>query len=158
MSITLTILILIAGAVAYLVSGRLVRKARVLGACLLMSVLAAIVLAVQNRAMLFHRSEPGASLTFKKSSEEDHHFLDSLLGELGLDGQNRVSPVQVPGLVARQSGGTASSEKPLKADLVFNTAEAKRAELVIRNAVVRRAELVHHEKGKRPDSVRSRPE
>jgi hypothetical protein len=159
MGITLTILILIAGAVAYLVSGRLVRKARVLGACLLMGFLAAIVSAVQNRAMLFHGSEPGASLTFEKSSEEDHHFLDSLLEELGLDGQKPVSPVHFPGLVARQPGAVDSSEKPnLKADLVINTAEVKRAELVTRNEVVRRAELVHHEKGKRPDSVRSRPE
>src|ERR1700680_842879 len=96
MSLTPTILILIAGAVLYLVSGRLVRVARVLGACLLMVFLAAIVLAVQNRAMLLHGFEPGTSLTFEKNSEEDHHFLDSLLKELGLDGQKLVSPVHFP--------------------------------------------------------------
>jgi hypothetical protein len=150
MSLTPTILILIAGAILYLVSGRLVGIARVLGACLLMVFLAAIVLAVQNRATLLHGFEPRPSLTFQKNSEEDHHFLDSLLRELGLDGQKLVSPVHFPGGQPK-----ASNEKP---NLVINTVEVKRAELVTRNEVVRRAEPVRPEKGKRPESVRFRRE
>jgi hypothetical protein len=149
MSLTPTILILIAGAVLYLISGRLVRIARVLGACLLMVFLTAIVLAVQNRAMLLHGFELGTILTFEKNSEKDHHFLDSLLKELALDGQKFVSPVHFPGQPK------ALNEKP---NLAINTVEVKRAELVTRNEVVRRAEPVHPEKGKRPESVRFRPE
>ncbi len=149
MSLTPTILILIAGTVLYLVSGRLVGIARVVGACLLMVFLAAIVLAVQNRAMLLHGFEPGPSLTYEKNSEEDHHFLDSLLRELGLDGHKLVSPVHFPGGQPK-----ASNERP---NLVINTVEVKRAELVTRNEVVRRAEPVHAEKGKRPE-VRFRRE
>src|SRR5450631_712099 len=113
MSLTPTILILMAGAMLYLVSGRLVGIARVLGACLLMVFLAAIVLGVQNRAMLLRGFEPGVSLTFEKNSEEDHHFLDSLLKEMGLDGQKPVPPVHFPG---GQPKG--SNEKP---NLVINT-------------------------------------
>ena len=150
MSLTPTILILISGATLYLVSGRLVGIARVLGACFLMVFLAAIFLAVQNRAMLLREFEPRGSLAFEKNSEEDHQFLDSLLRESGLDGPKVVSPVHFPGGQPK-----TSNEKP---NLVLNTVEVKRAELVIRNEVVRRAEPVHPEKGKRPESVRIRRE
>jgi len=152
MSITLTISILIAGAVAYLISGRLVRIARILGAGLLMIFLAAIVLAVQNQSRLFHVVDPEANLTFEKASEQDHHFLDSLLEELGLDSQKRVSLTLVPRLGTRTSGALDPTGKPdlSSKHLVINTAPAKRAEPVIHSEIVRRAELVRRDKGKTP--------
>jgi hypothetical protein len=168
MSITLlTVLVLLVGVAAYMLSKRLVRPVRVFGACVLMISLAAFI--VQNRETIAYQgnsssasrlpifSDKSASyvpnptldagsvayVTLQSISKEDHKFLDEILQKQNQDGQpqGKPAPTQI------RNGGKAGiigsgNERVLRAELVVNTAEVRRTEPVTHKETVKRAELI----------------
>jgi hypothetical protein len=140
--ILLTVLVLLVGAVTYMLLKPLIRPVRVIGTCVLMVSLAAW---------------PVNYVTFQRISKEDHNFLIEILQQ-----QNEVAREGNPGPGELQNIGppgiVGSGNAPdLKAELVLNTAEIKRSEPVRQRETVKRAELVtHNETVKRAELIRSR--
>jgi hypothetical protein len=156
--ILLTVLVLLVGAVTYMLLKRLVRPVRVVGACILMVFLAAFIVIVQNRETIVHDRGPVGYPTFQKISEEDHNFLDEILQKLNQDGQQQVEPALAPVQSISKAGIVGSGNEPnLKAELVINNTDVKLSEQVRHNETVKRAQLVmHNETFKRAELVRPR--
>ena len=163
----LTVLVLLVGLVTYRLSKPLVGPVRLVGACVLMISLAALI--VQNREIIAHQGDssgawhfpifsderapnvptqthdpgPVAYATFQSISKEDHNFLDEILQKQNQDGQQQDKPAPTQTRNMGKAGIIGSGNEPvLKAELVINTAEVKRAELVTHKETVKRAELV----------------
>jgi hypothetical protein len=141
--ILLTVLVLLVGVVTYLLLKPLVRTVRVIGTCVLMVSLAAW---------------PVAYVTFQSVSKEDHYFLDEILRKQNQDSQQQGKPVFAEVQNIDKAGIIGSGNEPdLKAELVLNTAKAKRSEPATHKGTAKRAELVtHDETVKRAELVRSR--
>ncbi len=164
----LTVLVLLVGVAAYMLSKRLVRPVRVIGACVLMISLAAFFM-VQNRETIAHQgnsssasrfpifSDKSASyvpnptddagsvdyVTLQSISKEDHRFLDEILQKQNQDGQQRGEPAPTQIRNGGKAGVIGSgNERVLRAELVVNTAEVRRSEPVTHKETVKRAELV----------------
>ena len=168
MSITLlTVLVLLVGVVTYILFKSLVKPVRVVGACVLMISLAAFI--VQSRETIVHQGNssgawrfpffsdkpapnvqtptgdagPEADVTFQSISKEDRNFLDEIFRKQNQDGQRQGQTAPTQNRNIGKAGIIGSVNEPvLRAELVINTAEAKRAEPVTRKETVRRAELV----------------
>ena len=170
--ILLTVLVLLIGAVAYMLLKRLVRPVRVVGACVLMVSLAAFI--IQNRETIARqgifsdkraRNVPNSTddsgsvayVTFQSISEEDHNFLTEILQKQNQDGQQQDKPAPTQVENVYKAGMIGSSNEPvLKGELVINTAEVKRSDPVTHKETVKRAQLVtHNETFKRAELVRS---
>jgi len=156
--ILLTMIVLLAGAVTYMLLKRLVRPVRVVGTCVLIVFLAALIAIVQNRETIFHDPKGVAYVTFQNINKEDHNFLDEILKKQNRDGQQQVSPAPAQVQNIGKTGFVGSSNEPdLKAELVLNTAEVRRSESITTKVTVKRAQLVtHNETVKRAELVRSK--
>ncbi len=154
--ILLTMIVLLAGTVTYMLLKRLVRPVRVAGTCVLMGFLAAFIVIVQNRATILHDFKGVAYVPFQSINKEDHNFLDEMLKKQNRDGQQQVSPAQAQNI--GKTGFVGSKNEPdLKAELVINTAEVRRSESITPKVTVKRAQLVtHNETVKRAELVRSK--
>jgi hypothetical protein len=182
----LTILVLLVGTMAYALSKAFVRPVRVVGTCLLMLSLAALM--IRSREIigllgippdisalpifsggrtpsgLNPTEEPGSASddTFQGLSKQDHLFLNEIFREQDRGGERPAIPAraEVQGLEKPRPGdlGKARPDEPaMRAELVMNTAETKRSELITHRETVKRAQLVtHNETLKRAELVRSR--
>jgi hypothetical protein len=176
MGITLlTVLVLLVGLVTYMLLQRLVTPVRVIAACLLMVLAAAIVL--QTRPTITRlwdssgdwgfpifsdqgtlnvpspSADPGraANLLFQSICKEDHLFLDEILENQIAQQQGKPARIQVQNL------GQAGDEPVQKTELAVNSVELKRSESVAHKETVKRAQLVtHNETFKRAELARSR--
>ncbi len=152
----LTIIVLSAGAVTYMLLKRLVRPVRVVGTCVLIVLLATFIAIVQNRETIFHHSKGAASVTFQTISEEDHNFLNETLQKQGGQQQANPAPTKFQNIGRSRLAGS-SNEPDLKAELVINTAEVGRSEPITPKVTVKRAQLVtHNETVRRAELVRSK--
>jgi hypothetical protein len=170
----LTVLVLLVGLVTYRLSKPLVGPVRVVGACVLMISLAALI--VQNREIIAdqgnssgawhfpifsdkrapnvptqtHDPGPVAYATFQNISKEDHNFLDEILQKQNQDGQQQGKPAPTQTRNMGKAGIIGSGNEPvLKAELVINTAE------VNNTGEVKRSEPeTHKETVKRAELVR----
>jgi hypothetical protein len=170
----LTVLVLLVGLVTYRLSKPLVGPVRVVGACVLMISLAALI--VQNREIIAHQGnssgawhfpifsdkrapnvptqthDPGpvGYATFQSISKEDHNFLDEILQKQNQDGQQQDKPAPTQTRNMGKAGIIGSGNEPvLKAELVINTAE------VNNTGEVKRSEPeTHKETVKRAELVR----
>ena len=136
--ILLTVLVLLIGAVAYMLLKRLVRPVRVVGACVLMVSLAAFIIQIREtvaRQGIFSdkraRNVPNSTddsgsvayVTFQSISEEDHNFLTEILQKQNQDGQQQDKPASTQVQNVDKAGIIGSSNDPvLKGKLVINTA------------------------------------
>jgi len=182
----LTILVLLAGTVAYALSKAFVRPVRVVGSCLLMLSLATLM--IRSREIIgllgippdisalpifsggLTPSSPNppeetgsaADQRFQGFSKEDHLFLNEIFREHDRGGERPAipAPAVVQGLDKPRPGGPGKArpdEPAMRAELVMNTAETKRSELITHRETVKRAQLVtHSETLKRAEPVRSR--
>jgi hypothetical protein len=136
--ILLTVLVLLVGALTYMLLKPLIIPVRVIGTCVLMVSLAAW---------------PVTYVTFQRISKEDHNFLNEILQQQnevareGNPGRGKIQNIGHPGIVG-------SGHEP---EVALNTAEIKRSQPVTQRETVRRAELVtHNETVKRAELIRSR--
>jgi hypothetical protein len=181
MGITLlTVLVILVGLVTYMLLKRLVIPVRVIVACVLMVLAAAIILQTRPTiARLWDSSgdwgfpifsdkrslnapsptdDPGrtANLLFQSICKEDHLFLDEILENQIAEQQRKPARIQVQNI--GQSGIIGSGDEAVpKTDLAVNSAELKRSESIAHKEPVKRAQLVtHYETFKRAELVRSR--
>ena len=176
MGITLlTVLVILVGLVTYMLLKRLVIPVRVIVACVLMVLAAAIILQTRPTiARLWDSSgdwgfpifsdqgtlnvpsptaDPGraANLLFQSICKEDHLFLDEILENQIAQQQGKPARIQVQNL------GQAGDEPVQKTELAVNSVELKRSESVAHKETVKRAQLVtHNETFKRAELARSR--
>jgi hypothetical protein len=181
MSVTLlTVLVLLVGLVTYMLLKRLVTPVRVIAACVLMVLAAAIILQTRPTiARLWDSSgdwgfpilsdkrtlnapspsdDPGraASLLFQSICKEDHLFLDEILENQ--IAQQQGKPARIQGQNFGRAGIIGSGDEPVqKTELAVNSVELKRSESVAHKETVKRAQLViHNETFKRAELARSR--
>jgi hypothetical protein len=142
---------------SYMLLKRLVRPARVVGACVIMVSLAAFI--IQNRETIGRRAifsdrralnipnptnDPGsvAYIAFQSITKEDQNFLDEILQKQNQDGQQQDKPASTQVQNVDKAGIIGSSNDPvLKGKLVINTA-VNRPEPVTHKEAVKRAQLV----------------
>ncbi len=155
--ILLTAFVLLIGAVTYALLKVLIRPVRVVGTCIIVFSLAALI--AQNRGTIARQEntsdaspdrrtidapsptgDPG-HLSFQIFSKEDHIFLDELLKKQDQDTQQRPVAVEVQNLVKDGLIGSGNESVP-KPDMSVKTAKARRPGPVTREKTVKRAQPV----------------
>jgi hypothetical protein len=168
MSVTiLTVLVALTGIAAYTLLNRLVAPVRVIAACVLMVLLTACILIVENRLAAAlpsnsspaaslpvasghvtliaqsstHESEPAVDLSFQRTRQEDRNFLDEMVEKQKGDLKTMPRCVQNDGK-SRIIG--PAREPLLRTELAANSAGTEHLETPAHKETVKRAQLVTH--------------